>query len=183
MSSADGEDERFPLPPGIRVEATPGGPDRRGDPLTYREIRAANAEAQGEPYEFFDKKNKRTRKSERPEQLIAEWLRSMGVPVRSVNDEHKELPSGRGRPDAIFEFLALTIEIKTLEEPTETAIRGNIRKIGYQARHGVLDLRELAIDEDLARRALVREIGNTGNALDQILLLLGDQRHLEWRNE
>lgn len=138
-----------------------------------------------DPYRYFDQDRKIAGKPGRPEEAIADWLKvpGRGVSVRSVDEWNAGIQRpGRTIPDGVIDAAGVTIEFKTVETPSIRAIRDNIRRLGKQSEHGVVDLRAAGVNKEIAREALVREVGHSGRRLAQIVLVLTDDEHLEWRN-
>ncbi|RRR40439.1 hypothetical protein EHH44_20310 [Mycolicibacter terrae] len=141
----------------------------------------------GDPYRHFDQDRKAAGKPGRPEEAIADWLKAPGrdVSVRSVDARNAGIQGpGWTIPDGVIDAAGVTVEFKTIETPSIRAIRDSVAQLGRQSPYGVLDLRKaVGVSRDLARSALVREVGTSGLRLAQIVVVLGDDEHLEWRNE
>lgn len=140
-----------------------------------------------DPYRYFDQDRKAAGKPGRPEEMIADWLKAPGrdVSVRSVDERNAGIQwPGRKIPDGVIDVAGVTVEFKTIETPSLRAIRDSITQVGRQSPYGVLDLRKaVGVSRDLARSALAREVGTSGFRLAQIVVVLTDAEHLEWRNE
>lgn len=178
----------YPLPTGQRVEAEPGG-RRIFDRRTYSDLVRVGAVAPLEdPYRFFDRDNKRRGKHGRPEESIADWLMGKGVKLRSV-DENTPMIQGK-IPDSVIDRDQVTAEIKTIDPLTQEQsdaglasrrVNSAIRAAGQQSPYAVIDARKVLAHPEQIVAGIRSAIHHRGAALMQVIVVLSDDLHLEWR--
>lgn len=188
-SGTGGPGESYPLPEGERVEAPAGGRVVTDRP-TYRELVDAEVLAPlDDPYRFFDSDNKRRGKPGRPEESIAKWLRDKGVELCSVDEN---APQIQGKiPDSVIHAAQVTAEIKTIGALTQQQsddglaarrIGAAIRDAGLQSAYAVIDARNVNADPAQIAAGIRSGVHHRGAALTQVIVVLSDDLHLEWRS-
>ncbi|WP_301119594.1 hypothetical protein [Mycolicibacterium fortuitum] len=187
--NGNGPGESYPLPEGVRVGATAGGRVVTDRP-TYRELVGAGVLAPpDDPYRFFDADNKRRGKPGRPEESIAEWLRSKGVELCSVDEN---TPQIQGKiPDSVIKAAQVTAEIKTIGALTQQQsddglaarrIGAAIRDAGLQSAYAVIDARNVEAHPGQIAAGIRSGVHHRGAALTQVIVVLAAGQHLEWRS-
>lgn len=146
-----------------------GGGDKR--PRSYSQLEAAGLLAPAaDPWRYLD----RPRSS--GERGVAEWLRTMGVEVRSVSvDAYRT-------PDAVLDVARVTVEFKTVGtnvvDPAE-ALYQRIRHGRTQSTRVVGDVRDTGATRNQVNRAIVRALRNGGRDLSEIVVA-GDGFAISW---
>lgn len=96
----------------------------------------------------------------------AERLRSVGIEVVSISNEHPKL-----KPDGYVAGTDLTVEFKTPKAATSTQARRNLRDARYQSRRLVIDIGKLGLTGDEAFVLYGRQIGRYAVGFDEVLIL------------
>lgn len=172
MSTGPDEDSHRVLPYDVamRPKAALGHVFKVGKeptPPSHQELLDAGLIApEGDPDRWFSPEEK----------LTADWLRSRGLEVRSVQRrEGQHLKT----PDAVAPEFAVTIEAKRAAA-TMNAIVQRIRSARWQARHVAVDLRGTGTDQALAEAALEVALRMYGRHLDETVLIVTDRLSVGW---
>lgn len=115
------------------------------------------------------------------ERSIAGWLRAKGVrELRSVRERSVE---NEPTPDSVFDQFGVTntLEMKALDQPTEGALSGAIRRGRRQSPIVVVDGRSVQISRGVAEAGLRRAVRSYGNDLRQVLVVLDDEAVIGWK--
>lgn len=113
----------------------------------------------------------------RRESATAEWLRARGVDVVSVRTSDVERVAS---PDAVAVVANVTVEYKTVDAATANAVFQAIRDGRHQSRRVVVDGRGIGLDPGLAVDGLAEALRKGGGDLDEVVVILTDDRDLHW---
>lgn len=108
---------------------------------------------------------------------VAEWLAEQGVNVLSIRERDGH---GARTPDAVRADLAHTIELKTLNEPTQTAVITRVRAGRGQSRRIVIDGRAAGLTRHDAEQGIGRVVGMFGSQLQEILVVPATGTAVYW---
>jgi hypothetical protein len=150
----------------LRIGATHSA-DRPPNPPTYDQLTADGLVAPvDDPDRWFSEEEKH----------LAEWLRSRGVVVLSVQ---RRMGQRERTPDAVLGEGAATVELKHVVASVTAIVRA-VRLGRGQSRRVVVDIRGPRADVGLALVAIRRAVRFYGSWLDEIVVVVNDDRSVGW---
>lgn len=117
------------------------------------------------------------------ERATAQRLRGYGVELHSVYELDRVLPpdvTERRGPDAVLVGTRRTVEMKTAEQATVNALKSLARKGRTQSRIVVLDGTDVGVSRGVAEQSIRAILGQYGNDLDLLAILLGGGSGVHW---
>lgn len=110
------------------------------------------------------------------EMVLANWLRSKGLLVRSVHDS----PDLGSTPDAVIDGERVTVELKTLTKATMVAARNAATAARKQSERIVINAGPVGLPDDLVGEALARALGLIGGVIEEIAILRAGGTSVGW---
>lgn len=175
-AKADGPETDFVpgppiLPRGREIEGeVPGGSAPKKRRKSADKLRDLGLVADpDEPDEYFDKDNKNRRKPGRPETMAADWLRSHGIDVLSVDDA-----SGTHGtvPDALAVVADQTVELKTVTAATPSAVAEAITRAKKQSDRVLVFVANAAMTPADAEAGMRNGIRDAGQYMTEITVVI-----------
>lgn len=126
---------------------------------------------ESDPYRYVDA---RARK-------ILAWLEARGMrAMRSVKVSGRE---GSPTADIVFNHQGTlsTLEIKTVDAASSSAINGSIRAGRRQSRLILVDCRQAGVGREVGETGIRRGVRDSGNDIDQVILVLVDGSAIGWK--
>lgn len=126
---------------------------------------------ESDPYLYLDARARKT----------VTWLEARGMQgIRSVSVSERE---GSPTPDIAFNYQGAlsTLEIKMLDAASSSAINGSVRAGHRQSRMIIVDGRQARVDRKVGENGVRRGVRDSGNDIDQVILILEDGSAIGWK--